>query len=131
MFGFLLAGVDACGTAQKSSRPPRPQPQPTFPTAHVTARQVVTAMNDDNFFADYGQTTLLIRGTVASVNRHGHDTVIGLGTTLPAKVLCDLGSRRPSVRVRDVITIESVNPQRAASRVSAGVMLTNCRIHER
>lgn len=124
---FLLGGLAACETPWQSSAPPPSHPY--YPVVRITAHQAARAMGQDRFFADYGQTTLLIRGTVLSLDRHDHDTAIELGTGLPAGVICDLGNRRASARDGDAITVESLDPGRDAVRDSSGVMIRKCRVH--
>ncbi len=126
----LVASLAACSLM----REPQPVSQPNatlpivFPTVHATADQVARAMQEDHFFSDYGQTTLLVQGTVSSVNTQDNDVIVALETSVPTKVLCDLGDHPTTVQVGDSITVKSDYPQRDASRQSFAVMLKNCSI---
>ena len=122
----LLAGLAGCGSRQEPA--PTVRPLPTFPTAHVTADQVARAMQQDAFFANYGQSSLLIQGTVVSIDRRGNDLIVVLDSTVPTKVACDLGNRSSAVRVGETITVLSANPGGDASRDAGMVLLRNCRI---
>ncbi len=126
----LLVILSGCGLL----REPRPTvqsiptPNPTFPVVRVTADQAARAMEQDRFFSDYGQTTLLIQGTVFSVKRQDTDLIIGLDTSVPTKVMCDLGAYLGIVRVGANVTIQSAYPQQDASRQPSAVMIKNCTI---
>ena len=127
---LALATLSAC----KLLREPHPTdlstplPSPAFPVVHLTADQVARAMEKDRFFSDYAQNTLLIQGTVFSVKRLEGHLIIGLDTSVPTKVMCDLGIYFGIVHVGAVITVQSTYPQRDASRQASAVMLENCTI---
>jgi hypothetical protein len=122
----LLVSLTACAIAPQ--QPVTPQPEPTFPSVHVTADQATQALQSDSFFSTYGQTTLLIQGTVMSIGQQSGDYVVALATTGPAKVFCDIGAKAPAVNVGAAITIQSANPQRDASREASGLLIKNCTI---
>jgi hypothetical protein len=94
----------------------------------LTADQVAQAMQQDAFFSTYGQNSLLIQGTVVSINRNGSDLIVILDSTVPTKVECDLGNHESAVHVGETITILSENPGSDASRDAGMVLLRNCRI---
>jgi hypothetical protein len=85
-------------------------------------------MQRDEFFANYGHSSLLIQGTVVSIDRHGGDLIVVLDSTVPMKVECDLGNRESAVRVGETLTVLSENPSSDASRDAGMVLLRNCRI---
>ncbi len=126
----LLTGLSACDLLREP-RPgaqSSPTPNPAFPVVRVTADQVAQAMEQDEFFADYGQSRLLIQGTVSLVKRQDSDLIIELETSVPTKVICDLGNYFGIIRVGSTVTVESAFPQRDASRQQSAVMLKNCTI---
>ncbi len=126
----LLAGLSACSLLRESPAAAQPgsTPNPAFPVVHVTADQVAQAMEEDHFFADYGYTTLLIQGTVLSARRQAGDLVISLDTSVPTKVMCNLGNYAGIVQVGSTVTVQSVYPERDASRQPSAVMIKNCSI---
>jgi hypothetical protein len=119
--------LSACGLVRDTQPTPGPV-APPFPVVHVTADHVARAMEEDRFFSDYGQTTLRIEGTVFSVNRQETDLIIGLDTSVPTKVMCDLGNYFGIIRVGASIIVQSAYPQRDASRQGSVLMLKNCTI---
>jgi hypothetical protein len=124
LLGLALVGVVAC--APPTGQQPTPAPLPTLPSAQVTADQVAQSMQDDQFFSDFGDTTLLIQGTVAAVEQQGSDNRLRLATSLPIDVVCDTGTQSPAVHVGEIIIIKSANPRRDASRHGSSVLLNNC-----
>jgi hypothetical protein len=131
--GFIILALVTL-SACKLQREPQPTaqpaylPNPTLPVVHLTADQVARAMEEDRFFSDYAQTTLLIQGTVYSVKRLEGHLIIGLDTTVSTKVMCDLGAYFGIVHLGALVTVQSTNPQRDASRQGSAVMLKNCTI---
>lgn len=120
---LLLISLSACGLF----REPLPTPRPTT-VAQVTADQVAQAMDDDAFYATYGQTSLLIQGTVAAVDQQTNHFIVTLATGVRTKVQCDLGNKAPAVKVGDTITIRSANPEQDVARQDAAVLIHNCTI---
>ncbi len=128
---LFLASLSACQYLRepRTTAPPVASPNPALPVVHATADQVARAMQADEFFSEYGQSTLLIQGTVFSVKRQDNsDLIIGLDTTVPTKVMCNLGRYLGIVRVGTIITIQSAYPQRDASRQASSIMFNNCTI---
>ncbi len=118
---LLLGPLAACGLF----REPLPTPRPTT-VAQVTADDVAQAMDEDRFYSTYGQTTLMVRGTVAALDpQPGHFTVT-LATGVRTKVLCDLGGQSPPIHVGDVITVRSADPEHDVQRRDAAVLIQNC-----
>jgi predicted small lipoprotein YifL len=118
---LLLVGLAACGLF----REPLATPRPTT-VAQVTADQVAQAMDEDRFYATYGQTTLLIQGTVAAVDQQPDDFIVTLATGVRTKVLCDLGNKAPAVKVGDIIIVRSADPEHDVARRDAAVLIHNC-----
>ncbi len=125
---LLLAMLSACQYLREPSPTPAPipSPNPAYPVVHLTADQAARAMEDDEFFSDYGQSTLLIQGTVSATRRQDADLLITLDTTVPTKITCDLANYLGIVRVGDTVTIQSAYPRRDASRQGSTLMLKNC-----
>jgi hypothetical protein len=90
----------------------------------VTASQVAAAMQEDRFFSDYGQATLLVQGSVSSVSQQNGREIVDLRTGEPTKVLCDLAG--PSAQVRDGETITVRVQGSDAQRDQGAVVLANC-----
>ena len=127
---LLLLFLSACSWLREPAPTPLPadRPNPDFPVVHVTADQVAQAMEQDRFYSDYGFTTLLIEGPVASVRRQGTDLIVRLDTAFETKVVCNLGGYVGIVRAGTTITVRSVYPQRDVSRQPLAVMIENCTI---
>jgi hypothetical protein len=118
---LLLGNLAACGLLREPVATPRPTP-----VLSVTADQVAQAMSADEFYSTYGQSTLLIRGIVSSVDPQPDHLIVGLATSGSTAVLCDLGNHPPSVNTGDTITVRSANPEQDVSREQSAVMIHNC-----
>ena len=91
----------------------------------VTATEIANAMRDDRFFADYGQRTLLVDGTVASKSMRGSDVIAGFKTDSSVQALCDLGSHpasKPQAGERITVVAEGARAEREPS----AVLLNGC-----
>jgi hypothetical protein len=119
---LFLAVLPACGLLRQPVQKPAGSP----PTAQVTADEIARAMQEDHFFSDYRLTTLVVQGTVASVDHQGKDRVVTLGTSIPTHVLCDLGVQPYNGKKGDAITVQS--PSSGAERAPSAVLLKNCQI---
>jgi hypothetical protein len=83
-------------------------------------------MQDDQFFTDFGDTTLLVEGTLAAIEQQGGHTRLRLATGQAFDVVCDSGQQTPAIEVGQLITVRSANPRRDASRDASSVLLANC-----
>ena len=92
----------------------------------VTAEQVARAMQEDHFFSDYRGETLLVQGTVASVEQKNGETLIRLGTGLPTDVVCDVGTAATPVKAGDSLTAKAQADD--AQRSSGSVLLRPCAV---
>jgi len=117
----LLIGLAGCGLL----REPLATPRPTS-VVQVSADQVAQAMTDDRFYATYGQTTLLIQGTVAAIDRQPGHFIVALTTSGPTQVFCDLGNKTAAVKAGDSITVRSAAPEHDVARQAADVLIHNC-----
>ena len=93
---------------------------------HVTPGQIATAMEEDRFFADYRERTLLVTGTVESVTGDAGGEVVRFRAASRFAALCDLRDRTSEVRRGLRITV--VAEGATAERQSAAVMLRNCHL---
>ncbi len=106
-------------------REPLPTPRPTT-VAQVTADEVAQAMDQDRFYSTYGQSPLLVRGSVAALDpQPAHFTVV-LATRGPTQVLCDLGNQSPPLKVGDLITVRSADPEHDVERQPGAALIKNC-----
>jgi hypothetical protein len=93
---------------------------------HVTPGQIAKAMEEDRFFADYRERTLLVTGTVESVTGDVGGEVVRFRTASRFAALCDLRDRTSAVRRGLPLTV--IAEGATAQRQSAAVMLRNCRL---
>jgi hypothetical protein len=100
----------------------------SLPTLQVTADQVAQSMQQDAFFSTYGLNTLIITGTVSSIDRQANDLIVELKTSVPTRVLCDLGNQSSSVHVGDVMAVISVLPNRDVARQGSDMLIKNCTV---
>lgn len=92
----------------------------------VTPDQIAMAMADDHFFSDYGESTLVVHGTVASLRKDGGSLVIWLKVDSSYAAGCDLGRSAFLAHAGDAITVLAEGA--LAERETAAVMLRNCAI---
>jgi hypothetical protein len=126
LLSLALVGLVACAPAVTQQPTPTAAPAPTLPTRQVTADQVAQSMQDDQFFTDFGDSTLLVEGTLAAIEQLGGHTRLRLATSQAFDVVCDSGQQTPAVQVGQLITVKSANPRRDASRDAGSVLLANC-----
>src|SRR6202521_1560732 len=119
----LLICLAGCGLL----REPLATPRPTS-VVQVTADQVAQAMDGDRFYATYGQTTLLIQGTVAGIDPQPSHFILILATSGSTQVLCDLGSKAAAIKAGDTVTVQSADPEKDIARQDAGVLIRNCAV---
>jgi hypothetical protein len=119
---FVLVGQAACNALRETP----PTPQLSLPTIQVTADQVAQSMQQDDFFSTYGLNTLIISGTVSSIDRQANDLIVELKTSVPTRVFCELGNQSSSVHVGDAITVRSVLPNRDVTRRGSDMLIKNC-----
>jgi hypothetical protein len=125
--GVILLGVIYLAACSALREPRRIPPLTATPAiVQVTADEIAQAMQEDRFFSDYGQNTLLVRGVLASLYWQNNVHVAALSTSIQTTVLCDLGSATTSVRPGNTITITA--PAADAQRASFAVMLRNCKV---
>jgi len=79
-------------------------------------------MRDDRFFSDYGQSTLLVDGTISSLTQGSN--VIAFKADSAFQVLCDLASPHPSLHTGSQITVTAEGS--VAERQPSAVLLHGC-----
>ena len=90
----------------------------------VTPDQLAQAMKADEFFSDFRENTLLVRGQVASVYRDAGGVTLEFQTIGGTKTLCGL-AQYPMATLRGkavTVVAEGANAQ----RISSGVLLGHC-----
>ena len=92
----------------------------------VTPTQIANAMQEDRFFAEYRERTLLVTGAVTSLSADKHGERVRFRTRSRFGALCDLRGRIRGVRPSARITV--IAEGATAERQSAAVMLRNCRL---
>ncbi len=116
---LLVAAVAGCSLLRESYPTPTPAPPVT-----VTAEQAARAMEEDHFFSDYRGETLLVKGTVSSVEQRNGETLVRLGTSLTTDVVCDVGTGAATVKAGDSATAKSQASD--AQRSPGSVLLKPC-----
>lgn len=112
----VALALSACSLVSELSVPPH--------TVPVSADQIALAMQEDHFFSDYRNATLVVSGTVASVTSENGDAIIELATSIPTKVRCDLGAGPVAVRVGEPVKVTSSDGE----RVPDAVLLRDCAV---
>ena len=93
---------------------------------NVTANQAAEAMKNDDFYSNYKENILIIRGQVSSYSKSGTTTTIGLKTDSSYSLSCTLNDASVFDKVGDVITIEGIGG--TAVRDPSGVSFPDCKI---
>ena len=90
----------------------------------VTPDQLAQAMKADEFYSDFREDTLLVRGQVASVYGNAGGITLEFQTHGGMKTLCGL-EQYPTATLKGK-TVTVVTEGANAQRVSSGVFLSNC-----
>jgi hypothetical protein len=90
----------------------------------VTPDQMATAMQNDEFYSDYRESTLLVRGTVASIKANGSGATIAFKTSGTFTTSCQLSQYPTTVHAGDAVT--AVTEGATAQRLTSGVSLSDC-----
>jgi hypothetical protein len=96
----------------------------TTSVRQVTPGQLANAMEKDDFYSQYRGATLLVRGIVSSVNRHGRGAIVGFKTKSTFQASCVLGTYPSTIHRGSAIA--ALSEAAAAERLSSTVVLTNC-----
>lgn len=89
----------------------------------VGVAQLADAMQQDDFYNTYGDTTLLFNGNVAQVKNDTNVTLVTFATGRPYGVTCQF-PRTTSVKTGQTLSVAA--PGGSADRESRGVLLHNC-----
>ena len=117
----LLLALSGCGVFRET--PPTPLPTTVV---KISADQAAQAMQDDNFYATYGHSTLLIKGSVVAVDPQPNHLIVTLATSLPTQVQCDLGSLAAAVKPGDTLTLRVTDPENDVLRQDGALFIKNC-----
>ena len=90
----------------------------------VTPTEIAQAMKDDHFWRTYRENTLLVTGTLSSVNKTAGDLVIGFKTDSTYGALCDLGNSNQVLHVGE--RISALGESGPAQRQPSAVLLKGC-----
>jgi hypothetical protein len=90
----------------------------------VTPDQLAQAMKADEFYSDFREDTLLVRGQVASVYGSAGGITLEFQTQGGMRTLCGL-EQYPTATLKGK-TVTVVTEGANAQRVSSGVFLSNC-----
>ena len=81
-------------------------------------------MKNDDFYSNFNENTLEIRGIVSSITDRNNDLVIGLATNSTYKAYCDLGHAPSNLQTGNRVTVLAEGP--TAVRQPKAVLLKNC-----
>ena len=90
----------------------------------VTPDELAQAMKADEFYSDFREDTLLVRGQVASVYGNAGGITLVFLTSGGMKTLCGL-AQHPSATLKGK-TVTVVTEGANAQRILSGVFLSNC-----
>jgi hypothetical protein len=96
----------------------------TFSVRQVTPDQLGLAMKADDFYSEFREDTLVVRGTVASVSRAASGMNVAFQTQNGIETLCAVGLYSSAIHVGERVTV--VTEGANAQRLSSGVLLSNC-----
>ena len=129
---LLFSGLVGCSILRMQ---PPASTATSVPVLHVTADEVAIAMQEDAFYAKYGQSTLLIDGTINSISQQDNHPLVEFKTVETIKVFCELDSQAAALQAGNAITVQVANPQQNASRgispddpTLPAVMLKHCQV---
>lgn len=92
----------------------------------VTPTELAAAMRGDQFYSDYRENTLLIRGSVASVSQSGGATTVEFVTQDIYTLQCEMSTLQGPIHRGEVITV--IAEAYRASRLPSGVSLVGCAV---
>ena len=87
----------------------------------VTPAEMADAMQQDNFYSNYGGAALLFSGTITSINEKNGMSLAVINTGRPYSVTCQF-----TTPVSSGETISIAAPGGSAERLPQGVLLHNC-----
>jgi hypothetical protein len=96
----------------------------TLRVQRITPDQAATAMAHDEFYSDYNEATLVIFGSVASVNMNGGTATVGFATA-GTVAQCQMKQPPSAMRVGARVTLVTEGSQ-AQRLPNGGVLLSDC-----
>ena len=90
----------------------------------ATPNQLATAMQQDDFWSTYRENTLIVSGVVSSVTRTNSTSTVGLKTSVPYTLSCDVNNAPDTLKTGETIRI--LSEAYIAEREQSGVLLRNC-----
>jgi len=90
----------------------------------ATPDELAAAMQNDHFYSDYNEATLVVRGVVASIAGDGPGAVLQFQTQGVYQTRCQLDHYPSTVHPGDTITV--VAEGATAERLPTGVLLKGC-----
>ena len=90
----------------------------------VSPEQLATAMQQDRFYSTYRENTLLVTGTITSVEKQGNNLVATFKTSASFKAQCDLGGNDQNLPTDREVTL--ITEGATARRLPNAVLLTDC-----
>lgn len=92
----------------------------------VTPQQLADAMHSDDFYSNYRENTLLVRGSIASLAGEGSHLTLEFTTSGTFKALCQLQRNLSKIQVGERITV--VSEAYTAEREPSAILLTGCTV---
>jgi hypothetical protein len=92
----------------------------------ISPDQAAAAMQSDEFYSDYNETRLVIRGSVASIQTNGDGATLQFATHSPFKTFCQLAQYPRSIHDGAMLTV--LTEGASAQRQSSGVVLSSCSV---
>jgi len=92
----------------------------------VTPDQIASAMKADNFYSNYRQSTLIVKGQVFSVSKVNNSVQVTFKTATSYGAFCDLASGTKAPIPGNTITV--ISNGGPAKRQTNGVLLVDCMI---
>ncbi len=90
----------------------------------ATPNQLATAMQQDDFWSTYRENTLIVGGVVSSVTYNNSTATVGLKTSVPYSLTCDVNNAPNTLKIGETIRI--LSEAYTAEREPSGVLLHNC-----
>ncbi len=90
----------------------------------ITPDQAATAMAHDQFYSDYNEATLLISGSVASINMNGGTATVGFAIA-GAVAQCQMHGSPSAIKLGARVTMVTEGSQ-AQRLPNGGVLLSDC-----
>ncbi|MGH7723321.1 MAG: hypothetical protein ACRENL_10925 [Candidatus Dormibacteria bacterium] len=90
----------------------------------MTANAAAKAMSDDDFYSLFGDSTLLVTGSVASSKPTAGGTLVSFATSSAFGAACQVETARVDLKPGTAVTF--VTQAEAANREPGSLLLTGC-----